>query len=559
MSTTINPAITEKIQLLFGDDLNSCQKTSLLNELRSENPLVAQHVDMTLVSEIQRIRKGLEAARVNLQELEEVLNKAQSPPWHPAVFGHPVESGNELRYLVWLGGRSLIVDVASEVDPLVLSPGDEIYLSNEMTTIIGVSLEAPLRIGQTAEFLRVLDGTRVLIQHHRGDQVIVEAVGDLAADLPDLEKGTLLRWDPSCWMAFEAVPKDEEKPYLLAEVPDADASQIGGQSAAFKSLMDALTSCLLEPVKSTEYGLSDHPTVLMIGPPGCGKTLMVRAAAAEIMRQSGRTCHFAVVKPAEWESEWVGRTEHNIRDCFSSLAELTANGDYAVLFLDEVDAIGQARSSSFVGVHNNKFVAALLAEIDGFQARKNVAIVGATNLKSLVDPALLERMSDVEIPVARPDMQGARDIFAIHLPEALPFSPNGDAAGKTRESLIELATARLYSPNADNDLCRIRFRDGKTRVIKAHELASGRLMRQICDQAKRLAFHRDNARGDRGIRAEDIHEATSAAIDRLASTLTPRNARHYLADLPQDVDVVSIESLRPKVKRSHRYLRNPNE
>jgi SpoVK/Ycf46/Vps4 family AAA+-type ATPase len=199
-------------------------------------------------------------------------------------------------------------------------------------------------------------------------------------------------------------------------------------------------------------------------------------------------------------------------------------------------------------------VAAFLAELDGFADRGGVAIIAASNRKDLIDPALLERLSDVEIHVSRPDMRGAQAIFRIHLSESLPYSPNGTAAGSTRCEIIEAAVSRFYSPNADNELCILRFRDGKTRTVTARELASGRIFEQVCRAARQVAFLRDVRGGEPGLRVTDMENAISQTMERLTSTLSLRNVHAYLSDLPQDVDVVSVEPTVRKVARPHRYL-----
>jgi hypothetical protein len=151
-------------------------------------------------------------------------------------------------------------------------------------------------------------------------------------------------------------------------------------------------------------------------------------------------------------------------------------------------------------------------------------------------------------------MRGARAIFDIHLPESLPYHANGSSPLDTRNEMIEVAVSRLYAPNADNALCTVRLRDGKTRGIVARELASGRMIEQICRAARHAAFLRDLRNDDAGIRLADMEHAVSDAIERLATTLTPRNAHAYVSDLPQDVDVVSVEPVVRRVARPHRYL-----
>ena len=360
-----------------------------------------------------------------------------------------------------------------------------------------------------------------------------------------------MRWSRDAWLALEKIEREEGHQFLLDDVPDIGRERIGGQDDNVEALLSALTATLVSPEKATEYGLANRHSALLVGPPGCGKTTMAQVAAAEMRRLSGVRCRIAVVKPAAWESPWVGETQRNIRACFKALGDAAADG-YAILFLDEIEAVGRVRGSA-VGQHSDKFLAALLAEIDGFSQRQGIAIIAATNRKDLVDPALLERLSDVELEVRRPDMRGARAIFGIHLPPSLPYHSNGAAPEETRSAMIETAVSHLYSPNADNELCVVRFRDGKTRTVGARELASGRTFEQICRSARRSAFLRDVRGGDSGMRVADIESAVSEAMHRLASTLTPRNAHAHLSDLPQDVDVVSVEPITRRVA-AHRYI-----
>jgi SpoVK/Ycf46/Vps4 family AAA+-type ATPase len=198
-----------------------------------------------------------------------------------------------------------------------------------------------------------------------------------------------------------------------------------------------------------------------------------------------------------------------------------------------------------------------LVEIDGFKERGNVALCGATNRRDLLDPALYERFSDVEIRVDRPKQRAAQQIFDIHLPESTPFSPNGQAAGETRREIVAQAVSRLYTPNRqENQLSVLKFRDNTTRTVCARDLISGRQIEQICRQARRLAYTREVRGGEPGMQTEDMEEAVSAALERMGTMLTPRNARIYLDDLPQDLDVVSVEpaAARRVARRAHRYL-----
>jgi len=123
-----------------------------------------------------------------------------------------------------------------------------------------------------------------------------------------------------------------------------------------------------------------------------------------------------------------------------------------------------------------------------------------------------------------------------------------------RSAIIDAAVSCLFAPNCEPALYTLHFRDGKSRPIYAGELVSGRLIEQICRAAGKSALLRPLEGGPRGMTVSDMQRATSEAIDRLARLLTLRNVREYLADLPEDIDVVRIERHRARASGTLRYL-----
>jgi ATP-dependent 26S proteasome regulatory subunit len=529
------------------------EKCHMLEMLRSI-PETSQRLDRMLIGDRDRLRIGLQEAQSNLQKMKELLDKMTDPPWHIGIYlcrvrNDDAEAGGENRVMVYHAGSRRVVSLADDLDADSMTLGDEVFLSNEMAFVIGKAPICMPRVGETAVFDRSTADGRLVLKW-RDDETVVDAAS--ALQVVKLESGDRVRWDRTACIAYEKIERAAGHNYFIGEIPKGRLDQVGGQRHNLDALLAALQTRLQEPETAALYLLDGKHAPLMVGPPGCGKTLMARIVCAEIARTSGRQCRFAVVKPAEWLDPYVGVTEQNIRQTFRGLGEAAKEFGMAVLFLDEIEAIGRIRGSA-VGHHSDRFLDALLAEIDGFEGRGDVAIMAATNRKDLCDPGLLDRFS-VEIPVNRPDMRGAREIFAIHLPPSMPFSPNGEVAQNTRSEIIDRAVSGLYSPNAENQLSVIKFRDGKARTVTAGELMSGRTIDQICRAARQAAFLRDVRSKDRGVRVEDIDEAVSKAIDRLATALTPRNAHAYLSDLPQDVDVVAVDPIRRRADRIHRYI-----
>ncbi len=543
--------IPAEMLLLVGEGSPSIEeKSRMLQHIRAFSPEMSQELDRFLMDNLERRGLGLLEARAHQEKLESLLDKLSAEPWHPAVVvRRAVMTARGPLVMVMSGSARRLVGVADGIDINALNVGDEVFLSSHLNVILEKSSYGIPRCGQIASFERMTEDRRLVLQS-RDEEFVVEVCE--AFDPSTLERGDLVRWDSAMQMAFERMERGEGKQFILQEVVNVPRDRVGGQDQAIETLISSLATILVEPQKAAAYGLDERlPTILMVGPPGVGKTLMARVAASEIQRLYHKRCRFGVVKPGEWEDPFVGVTQKNIRNSFQALRDASHDG-FGVMFLDEVESVGRLRGSA-VGHHSDKFLDALLIELDGFANQSDVAIIAATNRVDLLDPALLDRFS-VQIKVSRPDLRAARAIFGIHLPATRPYSPNGTSAGDTRQAMIETAVSRLYSPNGENALCVLRFRDGKTRTVTAKELASGRLFEQICRAASQRAFLRDVRGGDNGLRVEDMEEAVSDAIERLATTLTIRNVSNYLSDLPQDVDVVSVEPVRRKVSRPYRYL-----
>jgi proteasome ATPase len=523
----------------------------LFEEARAHTPDPAAQVDRPMIEEMVRLQSRLNEASEMLGQMEAVLEEYAQMPWFPAVFLRWEETRYGREAVVQTGNTRRVVAVAEWVERENLVCGDEVYVGNDMTLLTARAEYGPPPCGPVAAFVRRTPDGRLVLKDHE-EELVVEAAEALRTMA--LREDDPIRFDRVAAMAYERMERMPGNRFLLEEVPAYAPNQLGGQEANLRKLVNALAVTLLNPAMARRYRLEGRHSILLVGPPGCGKTLMARIATSQIARISKKRARFGVVKPGEFESMWVGQTERAIRECFESLRKAAQDG-LAVLFLDEIEAIARIRGGAS-GHHSDRFLAALLAEIDGFAGREGVAIVAATNRKDLVDQAMLDRLSATEILVDRPDPRGAEAIFDIHLDETIPYYPNGAKRRDTRQEVISQAVSRLYSPNADNQLCTLRFRDGKQRAVTARELLSGRVIEQVCRSARQAAFYRELEGGGAGVRVEDMEEAVADVLERLSTTLTRHNVYAYLSDLPQDVDVIAVDPVVRRVSRPHRFLRS---
>jgi len=549
-----------------GDDAPSLEtKVRYLQSFRRAGQQ-SRDLDEFLVGELETLRGALREAqtlherlRANQAELAAEIEKLRAPPLHEAVYlGTELISGRRLATVVHHGSRHL-VELEDESLLSTLTSGDAVFLAHGLGVIIGKGHDRNA-IGETATVEHCLPDHRLMLRD-RDVEVVVEVTEPLREELPG--PGDQVLWSRDTHLAFGKVESGRASSHIVdvQEISERP-TRVGGLGAKLGRLLSLFTTCLTDPDLARRYGLAGYNhSALLVGPPGCGKTLVARTIAYEITCKLGVPCRFAVVNGAELESAYVGETQRNIRRLFRELAEMQSP---AVLYIDEVEAIGRHRGH-FASQHADRFLSQWLTCLDGFRQRENIAIIGASNRKNLIDAALLERLSGLEIPVGRPSRDGAGEIFAIHLPQHLPFGADGAAPAEIRRTAIESAVSRLYDPNADNEVAVLRFRDGTRRTIAARELVSGRLIAQVCRAAQHRALVRAaeirKAAGDsaielgdeEGITVEDMTEAVADAIDKLSSTLTHHNAHHYLPDLSPDADVVSVEPVRRRVRR-HRYL-----
>lgn len=521
-----------------------------LELLRAECPNHAKAIDQMLMTTLADIRGGMKQAFEAQTELKAELKLLTNPPWRIARVRAMVEEQDARKAIVQTGQQALLVEVSDPELATSIAAGDSVYLNDAGNVLIGRAPRELFTGGAIAHLERTLSDGRLVVTHH-GEEVVVTAAATL--DTNALEPGDQLCWDSEMNLALSAIePASDERFIASGEGSAGGLESVGGQDECMETVYSNLTASLVEPELAEIYGVQTRQTILLYGPPGCGKTTIARAAAREIEKQHGCVCRFFVVKPGEWESQWVGQSQANIRRTFEAMKR-AAQGGLVILFLDEVESVGRHRGAS-TARHADSSTAALLAEIDGFADRGNVAIMSATNRADLIDSALRERLGQIEILVQRPDANGARSIFEIHLSENLPVRPNGPASAASREEILEAAVSRLYASNSEGAVCTLHFRDGKSREIYAGELVSGRLIEQVCRAAARSAFMRHVGGGARGLMLADMHAATGEAIDRLRALLTLRNVKEYLADLPEDIDVVRVERNSGHASRALRYV-----
>jgi transitional endoplasmic reticulum ATPase len=262
------------------------------------------------------------------------------------------------------------------------------------------------------------------------EDVAARTPGFVAADLLALAREAGVRAamrqkdDPTPSVAradFDAA-LEVVRPTSMAEstlqVAKVSLDDVGDMAEVKQALTETVLWPLSYPDTFARLGVRPPRGVLLYGPPGCGKTYLVKALAG-----SGQA-NVLSVKGAEVLSKWVGESERAVRELFRRAREAAPT----LVFLDEVDALAPVRGQASDGGTTDRVVAALLTELDGVEELRNVVVVGATNRPDLVDPALL-RPGRLErlVYVPPPDAEARAAILRASA-RNVPLSPDVDLA-----------------------------------------------------------------------------------------------------------------------------------
>ena len=320
--------------------------------------------------------------------------------------------------------------------------------------------------------------------------------------------------------------KSKAKIYVENEI-NITFKDVAGVEEAVEELKEII-EFLKNPQKFTKLGAKIPKGVLLVGPPGTGKTLLARAVAGEA------GVPFISISGSSFVEMFVGVGAARVRDLFSQ-AESKAP---CIIFIDEIDAVGRVRGVSPVGGSEERehTLTQLLTEMDGFDPKKGVIIIAATNRPEILDPALLRPgRFDRVIVVDRPDLKGREEILRLHC-KNIKLAPNVDL------KVIAARTPGMVGAdlaNIVNEAALLAARKGKEAVeMEDFDEAIDRVIAGLAkknrylspEEKKRIAYH----------------EAGHAIV---ASVLTPQEKVHRISIIPRGVAALGYTLQLPTEER----------
>ena len=340
---------------------------------------------------------------------------------------------------VSLGDRVTITKVETQpCERLVLSP----VMAKQQKVRFGPGIEGFARRGLNKR--PVVAGDRIFIP---GMTLFAEALP--FAIVSTNPKG-IVQVLPDTEIIIKEDAVDEEE---AGQIQTISYEDIGGVGEALVRIREMIELPLKHPILFRRLGIDPPRGVLLHGPPGTGKTLIAKAVASETK------AHFTSINGPEIISKYYGESEKQLREIFD---EAAANAP-AIIFIDELDSIAPKRED-VTGEVERRVVAQLLTLLDGMEGRDNVVVIGATNRRDAIDPALRRPgRFDRELEIGVPDKNGREEIINIHT-RGMPISDDfdigwlldnsygfvgADISALVRESAMK--ALRRYLPEIDLD------------------------------------------------------------------------------------------------------------
>lgn len=501
------------------------------------SPPPVQAAILALVDEALRVSA---VSKSDFERLSAEIKKLKAPPIVYGTLLEVLKDNGETCAVVAGQGKRFEANIASDICQENLVRGRTVGVNSNSGCVVRARGMAP---GDTTGTIdRILDDGRFLVEAG-GQFMVSEPSAELTDASEKVRVGDRVRVDRDsqflCAIIHGASVTSEFEP---EDLPAITMDDIGGLDMQKERMLLSLVFPLEHPKLFGQYLLERPRGVLLSGPPGCGKTMLSKAvchliaASIGLASERDQRCIF-FVKGGQFFRKYVGESGRSVRALFETARETARDKGLAVVLIDEIDAVaGQRLADDHAGGAVNQVVVALQAEMDGLGDSSRVVVIGTTNRRDLLSPAILRpgRFSEI-IEFGPPDQACAEAILRAHLRR----QPRVDV-----EAVTERALALVYDGEDESTLAWLTYRDGEREAVRPDALISGAMLAEAVRKGALSACCRDAAAGlteASGLTPDDVALALVGQLTARTKSLRPHNVRAHLPHLPDDRDVVAVQ------------------
>lgn len=478
------------------------------------------------------------------RKLEEENKRLKEPPHQAAILEQVGLSPDGERLAVVSSREGILeVPITGDVAEKDLVPGFRVMLAKNGAVIAARGLP-PVCPG--SEFVRFLDDGRILARINGDPHLVLARAGEFLDETGQTtpKAGDLIEYEPLTRQAIRVTEDSVKAREFIGEPPDVTWDDIGGLDDIRQSVEEEVLGPIVSPGRYRPYRIRPPRGLLIEGPPGVGKTLLVKAIARDLLRAMKLADDAPVlfqVKATALQSSYVGEGPARVQALGAAARDAAAKHGFAVIMLDDFEyggglhrGVGDRSSPAY-----STLSSALIAEMSGLDSREgNVLWAATANRGDLLDSALVRpgRFSK-KIAVPRPGPDACVQILRVHLRE------RPAAKGHSIEELCDRAVERAFSCDDENILMRVHYADSSCDEIFPRHVISGALLAEAVWGAGIRAVRRDRLREEPevgGITADDLCEALYEQLGMVLAQVTPANAQLHYLGLPQDRTVVAV-------------------
>lgn len=490
---------------------------------------------------------------------------------HFIRFVRSVEIGGKYFPLIEVdsgGQRSQMLIVNEKVNPSELKYGQKLIRIRPLMGvehIIDKTDEFP-SVGEEAFIEEVLiadeEAPRVSVRLKEiGDKSVLRVCGRV--DPSRLTAGAKVLVDTRISMVVDVLTDAEAKNKFKAIVPDVKLDDIGGLERIIEEIREDFVWPAMYPELFTKMRVPETKSLLLVGPPGCGKTMIGKSIAHLMAEEAEKkyglqaTPYFVYVKVSDILHWFLGMSEHKVNEYVEDAEKLASPQSPVVIFIDEFDALGRVRGSGISSDFGDTLGPQFNEAFEKLASLKNVTLVLASNRPDLIDPAII-RAGRIyrQIYVPRPGVDGAKAILAkylqpdmvhpryvvdVYTPTDRQGRPRRDTAGdiirsqfksdraKVVEYLIEKTANRMFDKqNPANEFIRIKYEGEAKSVLRYGNFVNGAMIKNVVERAAMLSIGDHIKRGaEPGIELSHLYAALEQVFSELRLRFKQRGRGWY--------------------------------